>query len=604
MLRAPLVLLLLCLALPASATWHVFSTNGATAIDFRNPHQGVLSMNDVKHLIQVYQDGNLNGVFQAPDVVTGLTIQDSLIAWATVSGNGLYIGTKHWSNWKQTSSRSDLTLIASTPSRLFVYSLGQLYYTIDGLNLNAASGIPQNDSITAMDYLTDDIVFAASRTKLYRSTNQGQDWTLVASGMKACTTLFADRSNNLVYAGGDTIRKSTNGGVTWSTMKVPLPFTWSNLSGDVVGTHDCTGVFYVVADQLNTNYQLIRSSDQGRRFESIDNLPPLASPLRHAWVFDRGATFWWWDWTVNNGAPNLASSDDGIDGFITDSVAMYLSALTDPIYDTACGASTPFTLSLFSSICTPIHIDSVTATTALGKINKLQFAKTLQGDSTTVAINYLPLESGTDSITLHVWLHGLEWKIPEYVDVTTNAFVSGEPAKLGAVSDLDFGSVRTDSVKTLTLSIPNVGCQTLRIDSIVSTDPSIFSIDGWTMPLYLKSDSVLQVPLYFAPRSSGRVVESIEIGTNAGHEFVTVQGSGVKVLSDVMDVNEQNIRIYPNPASTTLRTSARATIIVFDLLGREWLRGIGESFDVSLLPAGQYFVRMNGETIPLSIARP
>src|ERR1041385_4444168 len=99
-MRALLVLLLLSFALPVRGTWHVFGTNNATAIDFRSPHQGVLSLNDATHLIQIFQDGNMSGVFQAPDVVTGIVIQDSMIAWATVKGSGLYIGTKHWSNWK------------------------------------------------------------------------------------------------------------------------------------------------------------------------------------------------------------------------------------------------------------------------------------------------------------------------------------------------------------------------------------------------------------------------------------------------------------------------------------------------------------------------
>jgi hypothetical protein len=252
----------------------------------------------------------------------------------------------------------------------------------------------------------------------------------------------------------------------------------------------------------------------------------------------------------------------------------------------------------------PVRLDSIFATATKGKIGKAAIARMLQNDTASIALNYLPLASGVDTIALRVTFHGFEWKIPEQIALTTYAIVSSEPAQLGALQDLDFGSVRTDSTKTLSLSVTNSGCNALRIDSIVSTNPALFSLGELAMPMYVKADSTLHLPVQFTPQSSGLAIESIEIGTNAGHEFVTVQGNGVKVLAGVDDVLSNRILLYPNPVSSTLLATELTRITIYDDLGREVLRGVGDEFDVSMLAGGQYFVRAGGRIAPLIISRP
>lgn len=611
MFRALLVLLMTSLALPASATWHVFGSNSATAVDFRSPHQGVLSLNDATHLIQVYQDGVLTGVFPAPDVVTGLIIQDSMVAWATVKDNGLYLGTKHWSSWRQTSAAKNLTLVASTTNRLFLYSLGQLYFTTDGSTLTSTNGIPKGDSIAAIDYFSNDILLAVSAATVYRSTDAGENWVSVSAGMHGCQSVYVDRVHGLAYAGADTVRKSSDGGVHWIQLTVPAPFAWTHVCGYVTGAHDCSGAFYLSSDTTGFDYQLVRSTDGGKTFEDVGVTPPLLGDLRQSWTFDRGSTLWWWSNNTSKGITNLAWSDDGLNGAITDSLSSYIAVHADTLFDTACGAAKQsVVVQIASGICASIRLDSILLLGSIGVVNKTPIARILNGDTATVMLPYTPEQLGIDTVKLRLILHGLEWKYRETIDFSAFVVNNVRPPVLAALQDLDFGAVPTDSAKTIALGIRNDGCAPLRVDSIVSTNTTLFQTGTISMPLFIRSDSTLQVPVTFTPQTSGPALESIEIGTNAGHRFVQMQGSGRKVVSEIIAARRQSLSLYPNPAANvvTVQTSDEVPqpIVVCDLLGREVLRQAmyDNTLDVSMLAQGPYIIRIGGHAAHLAVLRP
>ncbi len=600
---------------PLHASWQRFGTAPVAAVDFFNAHQGLLSLKDPTHAIQRVDDSILTGVFQAPNAVTGIIIQDSLNAWATIKNNGLFLGSKHWSSWTNTTAQKDLTLIAATPSRVFLYSDSQLYYTVDGTQLKMATGIPKGDSITAIDHLSDAIVLACSYSTLYRSTDAGVTWHVVQSGLRFCTTIFADAMHNIAYAGGDTIQRSTDGGMTWLSQTPPPPFSsWLKLSGFVTGSHDCSGVLFISNNPfLGRDYDNIRSADQGQTFEDVGITPPLTrGVLVRGWSFDRGSLFWWWDTTGF-----LASSRDGLNGEITDSIKNFVAVQADSLVDTVCGSlasAKKYTVDVHiaTALCVGARIDSISVIAATGKIVKTFAAHTLFGDGMTVTLNYTPTAAGVDAAVLRLWFHGIEWGLREHLDFPLIATSSTLPPVLAPLSNLDFGTVSLVSPKTLTFQISNTGCSPLRVDSVVSTNPNLFAVHVVpTMPANIQSGNDLAVSVTFAPQMRGDALESIEIGTNAGHRFISAQGVG-STNADVESERslDRRFSLYPNPASSIVGLRGGdvlgAPVVIYDLLGREIMSVLPQqnTFDVSLLSDGSYLVRVGSSIARLIVARP
>ncbi|MDP4198334.1 MAG: T9SS type A sorting domain-containing protein [Bacteroidota bacterium] len=611
-MRASLLsfLLLLCVTgVPVQASWQVITTQRVGALDFYNAHHGLLSFQDPTHTVQRIDDSVLTGVFSAPDVVTGIVIQDSVNAWATVNGIGLFHGRQHlWTLWTLSSSRSNLTLLHATPSHLFVYSDSQLYYTRDGSTFTLASGIPRGDSIRAMDHISDTTIFAVSQTTIYRSTNFGAAWQVVKSGINACQSIFADAIHSVVFAGGDTVRRSTDGGLTWQSIGVPPPFSWERISGTVMGSHDCMGTLFVT-DNTGLDFNTIRSTDQARTMVDVGIAPPSMRVLVRGWTFDRGSIFWWWDTTQL-----LAVSHDGLDSSITRSISPYISVQADSLFDTLCGPQVnfPINIHIASSVCTGIRLDSITLIRSIGKIAKKKLlTDSLTGTSANTSLTYTPTDAGEDSVMLRLWYHGGEWGLREHTDFAIVVETGAEPAVFGPVSDLDFGTVSVDSPQIRSFAIANQGCAILRVDSVVSTSPDVFIVNTPAMPARLGADSAITVYVRFAPQASGLALESIEIGTNAGHRFIAAQGFGLKTSSSVEQAGDVGSGILvPNPANTfvSIRNSkpSDAPIVIYDLLGRMVLQGTSKhgTVDVSTLPEGTYVIRIGQFVSRIVIARP
>src|SRR5207248_1009237 len=142
----------------------------------------------------------------------------------------------------------------------FLYSNGQLYYSTDGTQITATTGILARDSLRAMDYLSESTVLAASAINLYLSTDGGSEWRTVATGLGSCRSIFADRSHGVVFVGGDSIWRSIDSGLHWATVPTPPPFGWT-IHGFVTGSHDCVGALYVT-DNSGLDFNNLRSLDQ------------------------------------------------------------------------------------------------------------------------------------------------------------------------------------------------------------------------------------------------------------------------------------------------------------------------------------------------------
>jgi hypothetical protein len=125
------------------------------------------------------------------------------------------------------------------------------------------------------------------------------------------------------------------------------------------------------------------------------------------------------------------------------------------------------------------------------------------------------------------------------------------------------------------------------------------------MPLKIASKRTVDVSVIFTPHASEPSLESIEIGTNAGHRFITVQGVGYQVMDAVDPIRTQSFAVYPNPASSFVRVEGTGQIQISDLLGREILRSQEVDIDVASLADGIYIVRdTHGHATRLIIARP
>lgn len=68
--------------------------------------------------------------------------------------------------------------------------------------------------------------------------------------------------------------------------------------------------------------------------------------------------------------------------------------------------------------------------------------------------------------------------------------------------------------------------------------------------------------------------------------------------TDVIDVPEDNIRIYPNPVQETLfiESAHETTYKIYDFNGRCLMSGEGNTINVSTLAKGTYLLQINNNT--------
>lgn len=68
--------------------------------------------------------------------------------------------------------------------------------------------------------------------------------------------------------------------------------------------------------------------------------------------------------------------------------------------------------------------------------------------------------------------------------------------------------------------------------------------------------------------------------------------------TDIIDMPEDNIRIYPNPAQETLfiESAAETSYNVYDIEGRCLMNGEGNNINVSPLTKGTYLLQINNKT--------
>ncbi|MBI5645425.1 MAG: T9SS type A sorting domain-containing protein [Ignavibacteriae bacterium] len=139
-----------------------------------------------------------------------------------------------------------------------------------------------------------DTVFAASRNGLYRSVNEGKNWTNVFTGV-VTDVRYKDAAPGVVYAAvGDDLGSPSNG--VYRSSAGGRPFTWSKLgrnfpAGDSTGRillggtpADPNVVYALVARPITSDdfLALMRSSDGGDTWERLPTDLPRDFPLGQA----------------------------------------------------------------------------------------------------------------------------------------------------------------------------------------------------------------------------------------------------------------------------------------------------------------------------------
>jgi len=582
------------------ASWQQYAqAQPVAAIDFYDEHHGIVVFGNGP--IEIFHDSTFKAV--STNHVDQVLIQDSDRAWAFDRFNQvLYRGSNRWTKWDSTalSLPQNTQLLAATPRGLFFETDSGLFYTVTGdTSIQVNIGV----KIVAMDYLSSSQYVAVSNNYALISTDGGMTWMITFPSMTNCKSLFVDRARGWIYIGGDQLRRSIDSGKTWTTIQPPAELPINALSGQVFGVHDCTGVIYVAG--VNSIY---RSRDQGQSFEEVG--PSLSIPAfirQSIWAFDRGSTIFW----KSDYFGSMTVSYDGIDGILTDSVIRELAFISDTITDTACATPTNLTLSVLSSTCAPVRIDSISLRSSTGRITTTITPRVLNGDSATFDLLYAARKAGLDSIVLRVWFHGIEGAITEHQDIVALAYDYSLPAILTSPDSISFGSVHIDSTRQSVFSVSNAGCAPLRIDSIRSSDPNVFAISHHTYPIVLASDSSVSFLMTFTPVHTGQAVESLEIGTNAGHRFIALMGTGYTSQNVVSSVSAPVLTVYPNPASQVLYISSPligSTYTLYDLLGRAVAHGNithnEEEVLLNGLTSGVYVIDVGGVKQQIVISHP
>ena len=111
---------------------------------------------------------------------------------------------------------------------------------------------------------------------IYRTTNRGDSWTMVAEGFVA-SIAFDPRNPQIVYAGGGpAVQKSTNGGVTWNlSFATNAPIANLDVRGISVNPQNSNIILAAGTTEGGTG-QVFRSTDAGANWNLIiGENPPI-----------------------------------------------------------------------------------------------------------------------------------------------------------------------------------------------------------------------------------------------------------------------------------------------------------------------------------------
>jgi hypothetical protein len=555
---------------------------------------GLIATNDVARVLGKWDNGTFLGVFIPSGEVNSVVIKDKDLAYASIKGDGIYQSSNGWSSWTKILDAVYSRVITARDDQIFISRGWDVWYRSGG-NFLKSSGIPSSDSVRDVTIVSAQTSYALGKNTLYRSDNSGKDWSVVIDTVRTGQSLYYDTAHKILYVGAKLPLRSLDNGQTF------LPITsifFFSTSGAIFGTKDCSGTFYIGPDSME-HLEMYRSTSQGRYVQEVGSA--IFSSYRYVKcvILDRGSTFFWLD---RSGI--LSVSRDGCDGSIPDSISNYTLFRADSaITNSVCKGSAPtvFNLHVRYDICTGVQLDSLIEVTPNNAFT-FSFSPMIVSDTeiaigATFRANYI----GIDSVRLRLAYHSPLTGLRESKEIIVYALGISDDAVLSLPrQSITYGSIKVDQVKKDTLYIVNIGCDTLRIDSLHSSFPALFRIDDKTYPIDILPGKNIGIGIEFTPKSDGDFLESAALWTNLGRTFITLTGTGYK--DPVVSVSEDkklSYSIYPNPSRGALYivSPTRSRLVIVDVFGKVVLSDTvfaGENtIDLSILSNGIYTIITN-----------
>ncbi|MBX2989828.1 MAG: T9SS type A sorting domain-containing protein [Bacteroidetes bacterium] len=222
-------------------------------------------------------------------------------------------GTLHAQDFWEPVLPSGFALSFAANSQGYIYTTG-FYRSTNGGTTWALinSGLQSGGIFVAVNPLNDDL-FGSVGSKIFRSTNNGDSWTLQDS-----VTFHADgvrltlNNQGILFGYADTLRRSTDNGITWTVIHSGLPF------GQIPDLRVHPNGNLLLARKGDW---LFRSTDNGNNWIAVTlpPIPPPPGPDADAIAFGSGDKVYVGDdglgflgstnggssWTqLNNGLPN------------------------------------------------------------------------------------------------------------------------------------------------------------------------------------------------------------------------------------------------------------------------------------------------------------
>jgi hypothetical protein len=603
--RRILTLTFFLVASTSFSKWEKITERWITAFDMLNSQVGLAAALDGAPLLMRIENGKEFGIVNTSGAINAVTIVDKDIAYMSVSGDGVYKSSGNWEFWKRINADPNAKLVGVTSSRVFAQSGKKLLYSANEAAFEMALGIDTVHEIKSVVGFGDRLI-AASQSSIYYSTNGGAGWTKKFS-FDLGGTLYLDTVGGVVIAGGNPVVISRDSGKSWATLSTPIfPVT----SGRVYGSRDCSGAFYIVTELPNL-FEFLRSTDHGVSLQILGPGPGYSAGLKKIVVTDRGSTVFWLD-----NEYHLIFAKNGIDGTISDSIASKLSIRADTgIVASACqgGKVVPFTVHIGFSECTGVRIDNMTIE---GNGFATNFTpKTLGAGEISIPGTYKASKVGYDTGRIKVIFRSLTTNQTEVrTGTVVGRGVSG-PAELSLSTDnISYGILDTGGQMIKSLTVLNMGCDALRIDSAMSSLPNVFNISGYTFPMYVLGGSRTYFNITFSPSQKQKYLESLEIYTSEGIRYVTLTGEGtfdpgtatvegvdnaepIDILSTIAHFHE-GLRIR-----STMSESTRGSVytIAGNLIANVILEAKSDTVvELSEFSSGMYYLLLNNGQPPIS----
>jgi PKD repeat protein len=221
--------------------------------------------------------------------------------WVGAAAGGLWKTTNSGASWTTNTDNlsvigcSDLAIDPSNPNTMYLatgdgeagdtYCIGVLKSIDGGLTWNASGLVFTVNQMRQMRRLiinpsNPQILMAATSAGIFRTTNGGTSWTTVVSG-DWHDVEFKPGDPTTVYIGGNTFRKSTDGGATFSLISTGIATSGTARMNIAVTPADPNYVYVLRALSSGANYGgfggLYRSTNSGTSFSTMMSSPDILS---------------------------------------------------------------------------------------------------------------------------------------------------------------------------------------------------------------------------------------------------------------------------------------------------------------------------------------